>query len=81
MPQQEDDDFIIIKKWIDNDFQDVLFEHTRKMKERKLITPGYTKESVTTTVLKPSNVVKNKDQMYLVRTKSKSPARRSWMFT
>ncbi|RMZ84716.1 hypothetical protein DV737_g922, partial [Chaetothyriales sp. CBS 132003] len=69
-------EYIVIKKYIDDDLQDVLFEHTRtlRLKEKKLLTSGYEKD--VTIKLKPTTgVVKNKDQMYLVREKSKSPAR------
>lgn len=31
----QDSDYIIIKKWIPDDEQDVLFEHTRKLRERR----------------------------------------------
>lgn len=75
---QHDSEYIIIKKYVDYDFQDELFEHTKMLKEKKLITTGYVKDVNIT--LKP----KDKDQMFLVRTKSKSPGRSrrsSWMFT
>jgi len=51
------------------------------LQQRKLITGPYTKE---TTVKLTPNVYKDKDKMYLVREKSKSPSRSrrgSWMFT
>ncbi|KIW99938.1 uncharacterized protein Z518_10866 [Rhinocladiella mackenziei CBS 650.93] len=79
-----DEEFIIIKKYIDHNLQDELFEHTRRLKERKLITGPYIKETKTITTLTPNDVVKKGDRMYLVREKSKSPARSrrsSWMFT
>jgi hypothetical protein len=79
---QHNNEYIIIKKYIDHDFQDELFEHTKMIKEKKLITTGYEKDVKVT--LKPADMVmKDKDQMYLVRSKSRSPAgrRRSWMFT
>ncbi|RMZ89306.1 hypothetical protein DV736_g3482, partial [Chaetothyriales sp. CBS 134916] len=82
-------EYIVIKKYIDEDFQDVLFEHTRilKLKEKKVLTSGYEKD--VTVRLKPTTgVFKDKDQMYVVREKSKSPGRSvsrsrrsSWMFT
>lgn len=79
--------YIIIKEYVSHEFQQELFQHTEKIykrRETRLITNGYTKETVTT--LKPDNVFKDKekDQIYLVRRKSqnaKSPNRRSWMFT
>lgn len=83
----EDSKFILIKEYIDRDFQQVLFQHTKKILKRKdMLIEGYTKETVTT--LKP-NVFKVKDkdtdETYLVRRKStgKSPSRphRNWMFT
>ncbi|KIW44335.1 uncharacterized protein PV06_05350 [Exophiala oligosperma] len=81
-----DTEYIIIKKYIDNTFQDELFEHTRRLKERKLITGPYVKETKTITTLTPNDhsYVKKGDKMYVVREKSKSPSRSrrsSWMFT
>ncbi|KEF53959.1 uncharacterized protein A1O9_09754 [Exophiala aquamarina CBS 119918] len=83
-----DEEYIIIKKYIDHSLQDELFEHTRKLKERKLITGPYVKETKTITTLTPNDTfVKKGDKMYVVReksqTRSKSPAgrRSSWMFT
>ncbi|RVX67647.1 hypothetical protein B0A52_08176 [Exophiala mesophila] len=81
-----DSEFIIIKKYIDDSLQDELFEHTRRLKERKLITGPYVKETKTITTLTPNDrYVKKGDKMYVVReksqTRSKSPSRRSWMFT
>lgn len=85
---QRDEEYIIIKKYIDHGLQDELFEHTRKLKERKLITGPYIKETKTITTLTPNDTfVKKGDKMYVVReksqTRSKSPAgrRSSWMFT
>lgn len=40
------------------------------LKAKKLITSGYEKE--VTVTLKPTDIFKEKDQMYLVRSKSKS---------
>lgn len=81
-----DDRYLLIKKYVSHELQQELFEHTRKIKIKRqdlLITDGYVKDTVTT--LKPRDVFKDKDtdEMFLVRKKSvsKSPARRSWMFT
>jgi len=81
-----DDRYILIKEYISHELQQELFEHTRKLKVRReklLITDGYVKDTVTT--LKPRDVFKKKgsDEMFVVRRKSvsKSPVRRSWMFT
>lgn len=82
---QHNSEYIIIKKYITQDFQDELFKHTKLLKEKKTITSGYVKD--TTTTLRPrEEIVKKKsnDQMYLVRSKSRSRSgdrRRSWMFT
>ncbi|EXJ94102.1 hypothetical protein A1O1_02495 [Capronia coronata CBS 617.96] len=80
-----DDEYIIIKKYIDHTLQDELFEHTRRLKDRKLITGPYIKETKVVTKLSPNDHVrKGGDKMYVVREKSKSPARSrrsSWMFT
>lgn len=69
---QRDPNFIIIKQWIPEADQDILFEHTRKMREGRLLTNS-------TIELK-----KERDNLLLVR--KKSPARRrstsrSWIFT
>lgn len=61
-----DASYIIIKQWIPEHDQDILFEHTRKLRERRMITD-------TQTVLK-----KERDQLLLVRRRDprkKSPAR------
>ena len=52
------------------------------LKEKKLITSGYEKD-VTVTLRPAVAIEKDKDQMYLVRSKSRSPGgrRKSWMFT
>jgi len=79
-----DTEYIIIKRYIDNDLQDELFEHTRRLKERKLIAGPIIKETKTITTLTPNEYVKKGDKMYVVREKSKSPARgkrSSWMFS
>ncbi|KAL6718027.1 hypothetical protein ACLMJK_004112 [Lecanora helva] len=65
-------EYIIIKRWIPEHDQTILFEHTRKLRERKQLTD-------TTIELK-----KERDQLLLVR--KKSPARRrsrsrSWVLT
>ncbi|ETI20887.1 hypothetical protein G647_07230 [Cladophialophora carrionii CBS 160.54] len=80
-----DDEFIIIKRYIDHSLQDELFEHTRRLKERKLITGPYVKETKTITTLTPNTkgFVKKGDKMYVVReksrTRSKSPG--GWLLT
>ncbi|KAK5079208.1 hypothetical protein LTR64_002372 [Lithohypha guttulata] len=83
---ENDRRYILIKEYIGHDFQQELFEHTRKLRVKKqklLITDGYVKDTVTT--LKPKDVYKDSrsDEMFVVRRKSvsKSPSRRSWMFT
>ena len=63
MNRQRDSNFIIIKRWIPERDQDILFEHTRKLRERKLLTD-------TTVALK-----KEKDQLMLVRKRSPSRAK------
>lgn len=73
--EQRDGNYIIIKRWIPEHDQDILFEHTRKLRERRPLL-RLTDTSV--------EVKKGRDEMFLVRRKS--PARRrsvsrSWMFT
>lgn len=85
----DSDKHILIKEYVDHDFQQILFQHTKKILKRRdelRIADGYTKETITT--LKPNVLrVKDKDseETYLVRRKStgKSPSRphRNWMFT
>jgi len=83
---QTDDRYLFIKDYVSHELQQELFDHTRRLKTRReklMITDGYVKDTVTT--LKPKNVYKDKssDEMFVVRRKSvsKSPVRRSWMFT
>jgi hypothetical protein len=64
----------VIKQYVDQELQDQLFEHTRMLKERKMITAAPVEKDVITT-LKVRG--RSKDQMFLVRKKSKSPGRRS----
>jgi hypothetical protein len=72
---QTDSEYIVIKQYVDQDLQDRLFEHTRMLKERKMITGPIERDVVTT--LKVGG--KSKDQMYLVRKKSKSPGRKIYV--
>lgn len=70
--KQHDTSYIIIKRWISEDDQEILFEHSRKIREGKLLTN-------TTVELK-----KERDQLLLVRKKSpgrKRSTSRSYMFT
>jgi hypothetical protein len=69
---QKDPEYIVIKQYVDQETQDRLFDHTRMLKERKMIAGPIEKDVVTT--LKVGG--KSKDQMYLVRKKSKSPGRK-----
>ncbi|KAM0794610.1 hypothetical protein BDR22DRAFT_682712 [Usnea florida] len=67
-----DTNYIIIKQWIPEGDQLILFEHTKKLKEKKLITDV--------------SLVREKDNLLLVRRKSPGRSRsrsksRSWMFT
>lgn len=71
---QRDSNYIIITQWIPQDDQIILFDHTKKLRERKQITE--------------SNVElrREKDNLLLVRKKSPGRSRsrsksRSWMFT
>jgi hypothetical protein len=64
----------VIKQYVDQDLQDKLFEHTRMLRERKMITGPVEVEKDVITTLKVRD--RSKDQMFLVRRKSKSPGRR-----
>ncbi|KAJ5920387.1 hypothetical protein N7516_011245 [Penicillium verrucosum] len=59
---EEDPNYIIIKKWIADDSQDELFYHTRRLRERKVVAQTSPPES--------PNV--KKDREYIVRKKSPS---------
>jgi hypothetical protein len=70
---QTDSEYIVIKQYVDQDLQDRLFEHTRMLKERKMITGPVERDVVT--MLKVRD--RSKDQMFLVRKKSRSPGRKT----
>ncbi|CAG8909498.1 unnamed protein product [Penicillium egyptiacum] len=63
---EHDANYIIIKKWIDDDFQEQLFAHTRRLREGKVIA----ETSHSTTELKVND--RKKDRLFLVRKKSPS---------
>ncbi|OOQ82736.1 myosin heavy chain, clone [Penicillium brasilianum] len=69
---ERDSNYIIIKRWVTEDFQEELFAHTRRIREGKLVA----QTSSSTTELKIND--RNKDKMYLVR--KKSPSRRLRIF-
>ncbi|KAL8771175.1 MAG: hypothetical protein Q9209_003346 [Squamulea sp. 1 TL-2023] len=56
-----DSNYIVIKQWINENDQDKLFEHTRKLREQRLLTSA------------PVELIKEKGKLKLVR--EKSPAR------
>ncbi|OKL60221.1 hypothetical protein UA08_04623 [Talaromyces atroroseus] len=68
-----DHNYIIIKQWISEDFQEELFAHTRRLRGGKLIE----ETSTTLTELKVDD--RKRDRMYLVRKKNANP--RAWIFT
>ncbi|GKZ18434.1 hypothetical protein AbraIFM66951_003175 [Aspergillus brasiliensis] len=68
-----DSNYIIIKQWISEDFQEELFAHSRRLREGKLVT----QTSSTLTELKVND--RKKDKMYLVR--KKTPGARAWVLT
>ncbi|OQE20726.1 hypothetical protein PENFLA_c016G10565 [Penicillium flavigenum] len=63
---ETDTNYIIIKKWIDDDFQEQLFAHTRRLREGKVIASS----SHSMTELKVND--RKKDKLFLVRKKSPS---------
>ncbi|CAI7624316.1 unnamed protein product [Penicillium glandicola] len=63
---EQDTNYIIIKRWIDDDLQDELFAHTRRLRENKVIA----QTSHSRTELKVND--RKKDRMFLVRKKSPS---------
>ncbi|KAF9895430.1 hypothetical protein FE257_000336 [Aspergillus nanangensis] len=70
---ESDGNYIVIKQWINQDLQDQLFAHTRRIREGKLVTQTAT----TQTELRVRDG--KKDKLYLVR--KKSPSRRAFLFT
>jgi hypothetical protein len=69
---QTDSEYIVIKQYVDQDLQDKLFEHTRMLKERRMITAPVERDVVTALKVRD----RSKDQMFLIRKKSKSPGRK-----
>lgn len=71
MSYQRDVEYIIIKQWVPEHQQEVLFEHTKTIREGRLLTNA-TKE-----------IKKERDKLLLVKKKEhrKSSPARSWMFT
>ncbi|KAJ5899087.1 hypothetical protein N7495_003831 [Penicillium taxi] len=69
---ERDSNYIIIKRWIDDDFQETLFAHTRRLRDNKVIA----QTSHSTTELRIND--RGKDRMYLVR--KKSPGRKFRIF-
>lgn len=71
---QKDQNYLIIKRWIPEADQDILFEHSRKLREGRLL--------INTTVQLKKDREK---QLLAVRKKSPGRARslnrRSWIFT
>ncbi|KAJ5374942.1 hypothetical protein N7517_006948 [Penicillium concentricum] len=63
---ENDGNYIIIKKWIDHDLQDQLFVHTQRLREGKVIA----ETSHSRTELRVND--RKKDRMFLVRKKSPS---------
>lgn len=66
----KDSDYILIEKYVDDDLQEELFAHTKKIRSRKLIEPSSIEKKV---IVKIND--KKKDKMYLVRKKDTSPLR------
>lgn len=85
--------YIIVKRYVSRELQQELFDHTAriyKKRETYLLDngDGYTKTTETTTTLRPGVVrhrssSKGRDELMLVRTKSKSDKkpRGGWIFT
>ncbi|QKX55836.1 uncharacterized protein TRUGW13939_02934 [Talaromyces rugulosus] len=70
---ERDPNYIIIKQFITEEFQEELFSHSRRIREGKLVT----ETSTTLTELKVND--HKKDKMYLVR--KKNPSGKAWIFT
>ena len=71
---QRDSNYIVIKQWIPEADQLILFDHSKKLRERKMITD-------TTVELR-----REKDNLLLVRKKSPGRSRsrsksRTWLLT
>ena len=59
---QYNDEYMITKRYIDHEFQDELFRHTKMLKEKKVITSEYD-EDMNATLRPVDAVVKNKDHV------------------
>ena len=71
---QHDGNYIVIKQWIPEGDQIILFDHTKKLKEKKMITDS------------PIELRRERDKLLLVRKKSPARSRsrsksRSWILT
>lgn len=73
---RKDTNYIIIKQWISYDYQQVLFTHTRRIREGRVVVSRPTTETVTTT--KITTVTTNdqdRNNLCVVVKKGRSPSR------
>jgi len=77
---ERDTEYIIIKHWVNEDFQEELFEHTRQLREHRLLlaAPPHHHHGGGGGVVELKVNDKDRDKMFIVRKKS---PRRSWFFT
>ena len=71
---QRDSNYIVIKQWIPENGQTILFDHTKKLREKKMITDSAVE------------LRRDRDNLLLVRRKSPGRSRsrsksRSWLST
>jgi hypothetical protein len=76
MNMQVDGNYIIIKQWISEDFQEELFQHTRRLREENLIT-----EQLNASTKQRRVNDKRGAGLYVVRKSPLSPSRRAWIFS
>ena len=68
--------YIIIKQWISYDYQQVLFAHTRRIREGKVVVSRPTTETVTTTKITTLTTNdQDRNNLCVVVKKDRSPSR------
>jgi hypothetical protein len=75
---QKDINYIIIKQWISYDYQQVLFAHTRRIRESKVVVSRPTAETEKTTkitMVKTTSNDQDRNSLCVVRKKDRSPSR------
>jgi hypothetical protein len=73
---QKDTNYIIIKQWISYDYQQVLFAHTRRIREGRVVVTQPTTETMTTTKITTLTTNdRDRKNLCVVVKKDRSPSR------